>query len=98
VQRLAPTGPILSVFGGAWSTRQGAIQPGQKLFAYTDGVVEARAADRDFYGTDRLERLLVANIGDGARATVKRCLEDVASFSGGGQADDATAVCLLRAG
>ncbi len=97
-QRLTPTGPILSVLGGAWSTREGAIQPGEKLFAYTDGVIEARTADRLLYGTDRLERLLAANVGDDAHATVRRCLDDVASFSGGRQADDATAVCLVRSG
>ena len=77
---------------------EGAIRPGEKLFAYTDGLVEARTTDRLLYGADRLERLLVVNVGDDAQATVRRCLDDVASFSGGRQADDATAVCLVRSG
>jgi phosphoserine phosphatase RsbU/P len=84
--------------GVAWTTRQGAIEPGEKLFAYTDGVVEARTTDRSLYGTERLEQLLVASAAEDAGATVRRCLDDVATFSGGRQADDATAVCLLRAG
>ena len=61
-------------------------------------MVEARTTDRSLYGTERLEQLLVAGAAQDAGATVRRCLADVAAFSGGRQADDATAVRLLRAG
>jgi serine phosphatase RsbU (regulator of sigma subunit) len=35
------------------------LEPGDRIVLYTDGVTEARASDGTFFGTDRLEDLLV---------------------------------------
>ena len=58
-QQLGPTGPAVGVLPNAkldfGKTR---IAPGEILFGYTDGVVEARGADGSFFSEKKLIRLL----------------------------------------
>lgn len=34
------------------------MEPGDKIFLYTDGIIEAQNKNEDFYGIDRLKELL----------------------------------------
>ena len=57
--RLAATGPAVgiqteSIFG----IQQSRLKPGDLLLGYTDGVIEANAADGTFFGMDRLVSIL----------------------------------------
>jgi sigma-B regulation protein RsbU (phosphoserine phosphatase) len=67
------------------------LQPGETLVTYTDGIVEARATDADFYGERRLATKLAATEG-GAEAVTSALLADVLNFQGGVARDDIAVV------
>jgi sigma-B regulation protein RsbU (phosphoserine phosphatase) len=51
---LQPTGPAVGMFASSsYLLEHVTLQPGDKLFMYTDGVTEARDADGGFFGLDR---------------------------------------------
>ncbi|MCA9790869.1 MAG: SpoIIE family protein phosphatase [Candidatus Eremiobacteraeota bacterium] len=71
------------------------LQPGQVLFAFTDGVTEARNDSGDLYGDERLQAAL-AQVERPAAAQLVGCLlEEVDRFvDGHTAADDVTVLCL----
>jgi sigma-B regulation protein RsbU (phosphoserine phosphatase) len=71
------------------------LAPGELLFAYTDGLIEARRGG-EMFGDDRLTRL-VADRADalGPEGLVRAVHEEVASWSDG-LADDSVALALRR--
>lgn len=57
--KLTSTGPAVGMFPGVdFQIEYGKIEPGDTLFAYTDGVTEARAPNGDFLTEKRLVELL----------------------------------------
>ncbi len=57
--KLTSTGPAVGMFSGVdFQIEYGKIEPGDTLFAYTDGVTEARAPNGDFLTEKRLVELL----------------------------------------
>jgi len=71
------------------------LMPGDMLFLYTDGIVEAENAGGDFYGKERLKAFLDANAGMPLRTLIDRFRDDIAAFAGGaGQSDDITMMAL----
>lgn len=47
---LPPTGPLLSILGGAWTTQQTQVAPGALLLMWTDGLTESRDEAGDELG------------------------------------------------
>ena len=71
------------------------LEKGDKLFVYTDGVVEATNAEKELFGTDRM----IDALNQYARLTPKEILAGVKSaidtFVGEAeQFDDLTMLCL----
>ncbi len=97
VVALAPTGPLVGLLTPGWTTAEAVVPRGANLCAYTDGLIETRNADREFFGSDRLIALLQGARCDEAPAVVKRCIDEVEHFSPVGLLDDATIVVLCRA-
>jgi sigma-B regulation protein RsbU (phosphoserine phosphatase) len=97
VVALEPTGPLVGLLAPGWSTAEAAIEPGDNLCAYTDGLIETRNGDQEFFGPERVVALLAGARCDEAAAVVKRCIEEVELFSPEGLHDDATIVVLCRA-
>ena len=71
------------------------LQPGSKLFVYTDGVPEATDAENALFGTERMLKALNAHTKDspkqilqGVRAAVNEFVADMEQF------DDLTMMCL----
>jgi sigma-B regulation protein RsbU (phosphoserine phosphatase) len=95
---LGPTGPLVGLLAPGWSTAETIIQPGDNLCAYTDGLIEVRNGDNEFFGPDRLVELLQGSRCDQAQAVVKHCMDEVEVFSPDGLRDDATIVVLCRTG
>jgi phosphoserine phosphatase RsbU/P len=55
---LGPTGPAVGVVpGGVFELGHDVLRPGESLFVYTDGVTEARSAEQEFFGDQRLYEL-----------------------------------------
>ena len=74
-----------------------AIAPGDVLVYYSDGMTEAQNADGDFFGENRLLRLVEAHAGLDPKALVSRIYHAVAAFTGSHTFhDDLTciAVCI----
>jgi serine phosphatase RsbU (regulator of sigma subunit)/CHASE3 domain sensor protein len=93
---LGPTGPLVGLLSPGWGTAEATIGIGHNLCAYTDGLIETRNADNEFFGPERLVTLLEGSRCDEAPAVVKRCLDEVELFTPGGLRDDATIVVLCR--
>jgi serine phosphatase RsbU (regulator of sigma subunit) len=96
VRELEATGVPLGV---ADRTRYGEgrlpFAPGDLVFAYTDGLVEARREDEAF-GVGRLAPLVAQLAGEvSPEQLAKRVHEEVAAWSGG-LSDDAVALALRR--
>ncbi len=67
------------------------LQPGDRIYLYTDGVTEATDTEEQLYGEDRLLTYLNAHQSDGARATLTGVKADVDAFVGEAeQFDDIT--------
>jgi phosphoserine phosphatase RsbU/P len=73
-----------------------ALQPGDQLLVYTDGVVEARTEDGEFFGPDRLAdyvtRALAGHLS--AAETMRRLVQAILEHQHEHLQDDATAVLI----
>jgi sigma-B regulation protein RsbU (phosphoserine phosphatase) len=74
-----------------------AVEPGDLLVLYTDGIVEARLrGGGDEYGVDRLVEVVRRFRLRSAQEIVEAVFADVASFCAGGAASDDRTVVVLR--
>jgi sigma-B regulation protein RsbU (phosphoserine phosphatase) len=95
VLKLSDGGPVLGEFED-WSAAQGeiALDPGDRLVLYTDGITEAANADGDEFGTERLSELLLRERGCSASELHARLLAAAVRFASDAFADDATLLVL----
>ena len=72
------------------------LEPGDRVLLYTDGVIEARAADGDFFGIERLVDLVTREAGAGrpAAETLRRLNLAILSHQEGMLQDDATTLMV----
>jgi CRP-like cAMP-binding protein len=72
-----------------------ALTPGDRLFAYTDGVTEAFSAARELFGEERLEGVLRRGVGLPLEAWLGSVLDAVDDFAAGAEpSDDITCLAL----
>jgi len=76
------------------------LQPGDRLLLFTDGVIEARSADGEFFGLDRLVDLLTRQeaAGQPPPETLRRLIHTVLDHQHDALQDDATLLLLEWAG
>ena len=71
------------------------LEPGDKIFQYTDGVTEATDSDEQLYGMERLEAVLNGHSRDDVRGILQAVKTDMDNFVGEApQFDDITMLCL----
>ncbi len=71
------------------------LNPGDRIFQYTDGVTEATAGDGGMYGMDRLEAILDRVSDRKANEVLPAVKADIDAFVGEApQFDDITMLCL----
>ena len=82
--------------GGARHSRQERLEPGDRVLTFTDGVVEARSADGELFGVERLADLVAREEAAGVPApeTMRRLMHSVLAYQVGQLRDDATAVLV----
>ncbi len=91
-----PPGFVLAAVEGiAYKMQTLTLEPGDEIFLYTDGVVEAADKKQDLYGDERLRNCLNEHAGEKAEAVCCEILADVDRFSNGEpQFDDITELSL----
>jgi len=72
------------------------LERGDVLVLYTDGITEARDADGELFGVDRLTEFMVSAINEGIPAPemMRRLILTIVSYEQGELRDDATAAAL----
>jgi len=92
-------GPALgAASGSAYAQDRLALQPGDRLFLYTDGVTEAMAADQSFFTEARMLLSLRAGGDQAPKSLVLGLLQEVEAFSQGEHSDDITMLALRYLG
>ena len=73
-----------------------ALEPGDHVLFYTDGVIEARSSDGEFFGRQRLVDFVVRTLADRVPApeTMRRLVRAILDYQHEHLQDDATAVLL----
>jgi hypothetical protein len=73
-----------------------ALEPGDHVLFYTDGVIEARSVDGEFFGRQRLVDFVVRTLADRVPApeTMRRLVRAILDYQHEQLQDDATAVLL----
>ncbi|MBR4461609.1 MAG: SpoIIE family protein phosphatase [Erysipelotrichaceae bacterium] len=91
-----PAGFVLAGMEGiVYKEQKLVLEPGDELFLYTDGVVEATNTEKELYGDQRLQDCLNGNIGNDAMTICKNIKEDVDAFyEGAEQFDDITELSM----
>ncbi|MCG6859859.1 MAG: SpoIIE family protein phosphatase [Chromatiaceae bacterium] len=82
----------------AYQSRTIALDPGDALFIYTDGITEAMSTASELFGEERLEKLLAGNIRLGAKELTDRVVETVGEFAKGAEQSDDITVLFIRNG
>ena len=71
------------------------LEPGDKIFEYTDGVTESTNARNELYGEKRMKAVLDRNASKAPNMIIDGVKKDIAEFVGGAdQFDDITMLCL----
>lgn len=98
-QWLEQTGPALGLFvGAAYSYGQVALQAGDYLVAYTDGLTDARSPENIGWGRDALEQFMAERAGGAASAAtvLAELVETVQAHMGGSDQFDDLTMMVLR--
>lgn len=94
-ERLDRGGAVLGVFPDTvYEQGEVATRSGDRLVLFTDGITEARNANDEEFGEERLIELACAHRTCSAPALQARLAEAVSSFAGGTFQDDATLIVL----
>jgi len=97
VETLAPTGmPVALVGTGTWANGTVALDTGDLLALFTDGIPEAWNAEDEDYTDDRLRDVLVASHALPATGVRDAVLADLASFVKDAPASDDVTLVLVR--
>jgi hypothetical protein len=97
-QPLTKTGMALGAMPGIdWEQRTIEFTPGDALILYTDGVTEAQDPAGNFFGQERLIRLIEEQAGRPAREIEEAIRRAVHTFTGiAPRSDDITLLILVR--
>jgi phosphoserine phosphatase RsbU/P len=97
ILRIESTGLPLGLFHEAeLSSTRVQLDPGDTLFLYSDGLLEARGAG-DEYGVERVVRLLRQQAGRPPAGLIAACLDDVRAFTDAAALlDDLTMLAIRR--
>jgi phosphoserine phosphatase RsbU/P len=88
--------PVGMVPAMSYPVRHCQLEPGQRLFFYSDGLTEAMNSDQDMYGDERLHDFLVACASCTLDDLRQRILDDVTTFTNGEPLGDDLTLLLVE--
>ncbi len=95
IRWLKPTGPAIGLLpDAAYKTETVDFESGDILVMYTDGLVEARNAQKEEFGEDRLGMFTRENSYKSADDFLQDLRQEVAQFTGGKFQDDVTVLVV----
>lgn len=95
VELLSRQSGVVGAFEGmAFESGSFAFSPGDVLFMYTDGAIEARSPAGEFFGEQRLRDLLLSVVDDGVEGLCQRVLDALDAFTASALEDDIALVAL----
>jgi len=97
LEYLEASGPMIGAFDfKSWKEDFVSLEPDDLLVVFTDGVTEAEKGE-DFYGDERLEKLVVDNRGQSPRELARSIVDDVEEYvEGTPRSDDITMMIIKR--
>jgi serine phosphatase RsbU (regulator of sigma subunit) len=97
-EKLPPTGMVLGVLDDIFlDEREIAIEPGDFVIFYTDGVTEAMTAEHQEFGEERLRQVILAGVDCSAEEVLWSIVDAVNAFTvGTAQWDDFTLFVVKR--
>ena len=96
-ERLLHTGPSVGIFQEAkFAYKEIQLLPGEILFAYTDGVIDARSPNEERFTKRRLFSLLSQPVASASELTQKIATNLFAHIGKAPQEDDITMLTLQR--
>ncbi len=72
------------------------VEPGDALVLFTDGITERRRADGEFFGDERLRRVVQAHLSDSAAVILQHVLEASQTFGDGRPWDDDVTLMVVK--
>lgn len=94
---LRPTGAAIGLVEEATFTSEAiGIGEGESLFLYTDGVVEARSAEKEEFGDERFKAFLSDHAGEPPTTLIRTLRERLQEFSAAGPLFDDTTMVVVR--
>lgn len=94
-QKIRPGFVLAGMEGVRYRAGSLTLQPGDKLFQYTDGVTEATDAGNNLYGMERLSEALNAHASESPQQICAAVRADIDAFvKEAPQFDDITMLCL----
>lgn len=97
VDQLKPTGMALGMIEKTyWRQKVIKFSPGDTMLLYTDGITEAENLAGDFYGENRLMRVLRSEAGHTSQRILEKILSDVHDFVAGAKQSDDIAITVIR--
>jgi sigma-B regulation protein RsbU (phosphoserine phosphatase) len=97
LERLEVTGTVVGAFPSAvYEEQTVALEPGDILVAYTDGMVEPENVYGEMYGEERLQDLLERHAGADSDEIIARAMEAVIQWTGSSELQDDMTMLVAR--
>jgi sigma-B regulation protein RsbU (phosphoserine phosphatase) len=98
-QELDAEGLILGVeYQVAFEEKSIGLEPGDLLFIYTDGIIEAEREPGELFGVERLCRLLAGMQGGSPEDMIDGVMAELAAFSTSGPLQDDVSMVVMKVG
>jgi len=97
IEHLDTMGFFIGAFEeGTYETGEIEINNGDRILLFTDGIIEARNNEREFYGYERLKDFIINNSQIHTKKFVDKLVEDVGEFCGDQPQDDDRAILYVE--